>query len=140
MMSKIVFGIDVGGTAIKCGCFSEGGELLEKNEIPTRKENSGEYILSDISEYIKNMLDQDELERVLEDTYSALNDTNFLLDVIDKNKDEYSRLLKSKEVDLKIKEKLEKQTRRFKKAFPTMKLKGLGEAINQRIKKLKGEK
>ena len=51
-MSKIVFGIDVGGTAIKCGCFSEGGELLEKNEIPTRKENSGEYILSDISEYI----------------------------------------------------------------------------------------
>lgn len=65
--------------------------------------------LDKAKEYIKNMLDQDELERVLEDTYSALNDTNFLLDVIDKNKDEYSRLLKSKEVDLKIKEKLEKQ-------------------------------
>mgnify|MGYP001853118593 CR=1 FL=1 len=61
MMSKIVFGIDVGGTAIKCGCFSEGGELLEKNELPTRKENSGEYILSDISEYIKNMLVKMEL-------------------------------------------------------------------------------
>jgi hypothetical protein len=28
---------------------------------------------------------------------------------MDKNKDEYSKLLKSKEVDLKIKEKLEKQ-------------------------------
>lgn len=65
--------------------------------------------LEKAEEYVKNMLDQNELERVLEDTYSALNDTNFLLDVIDKNKDEYSRLLKSKEVDLKIKEKLEKQ-------------------------------
>lgn len=60
-------------------------------------------------EYVENMLDQDELERVLEDTYSALNDTDFLLDVIEKNKNEHSRLLKSKEVDLKIKEKLEKQ-------------------------------
>lgn len=65
--------------------------------------------LDKAKEYVKNMLDQDELERILEDTYSALNDTDFLLDVIDKNKDEYSRLLKSKEVDLKIKEKLEKQ-------------------------------
>lgn len=65
--------------------------------------------LDKAKEYVKNMLDQDELERILEDTYSALNDTDFLLDVIDKNKNEHSRLLKSKEVDLKIKEKLEKQ-------------------------------
>ena len=65
--------------------------------------------LDKAKEYVQNMLDQDELERVLEDTYSALNDTDFLLDVIDKNKDEYKRLLKSKEIDLKIKEKLEKQ-------------------------------
>ena len=65
--------------------------------------------LDKAKEYVENMLDQDELERVLEDTYSAINDTDFLLDVIDKNKNEHSRLLKSKEVDLKIKEKLEKQ-------------------------------
>lgn len=65
--------------------------------------------LDKAKEYVENMLDQDELERILEDTYSSLNDTNFLLDVIDKNKGEYKRLLKSKEVDLKIKEKLEKQ-------------------------------
>ena len=65
--------------------------------------------LNKAKEYVENMLDQDELERVLEDTYSALNDTEFLLDVIDKNKDEYSILLKSKEFDLNIKEKLEKQ-------------------------------
>lgn len=65
--------------------------------------------LDKAKEYVQNMLDQDELERILKDTYSALNDTDFLLDVIDKNKNEHSRLLKSKEVDLKIKEKLEKQ-------------------------------
>ena len=65
--------------------------------------------LDKAKEYVQNMLDQDELERVLEDTYSALNDTDFLLDVIEKNKNEHSRLLKSKEIDLKIKEKLEKQ-------------------------------
>lgn len=65
--------------------------------------------LDKAKEYVENMLDEDELERILEDTYSALNDTDFLLDVIDKNKNEHSRLLKSKEIDLKIKEKLEKQ-------------------------------
>lgn len=65
--------------------------------------------LNKAKQYLENMLVQDELERILEDTYSALNDTDFLLDVIDKNKDEYSKLLKSKEVDFKIKEKLEKQ-------------------------------
>lgn len=65
--------------------------------------------LNKAKQYLENMLVQDELERILEDTYSALNDTDFLLDVIDKNKDEYSKLLKSKEVELKIKEKLEKQ-------------------------------
>ena len=29
-MSKIIFGIDVGGTTCKCGTFSEEGELLRK--------------------------------------------------------------------------------------------------------------
>lgn len=34
---------------------------------------------------------------------------------------------------------LEKRTRRLRNAFPTMKLKEIGEAINSRIKKLRGE-
>lgn len=59
--------------------------------------------LDKAEEYVENMLAKDELERILKDTYSALNDTDFLLDVIDKNKDEYSKLLKSKEVDFKKK-------------------------------------
>ena len=36
-MSKIIFGIDVGGTTCKCGTFSKEGELLRKEEIPTRR-------------------------------------------------------------------------------------------------------
>ena len=40
------FGIDVGGTTVKCGLFQTDGTLVEKWEIPTRKENKGEYIPS----------------------------------------------------------------------------------------------
>ena len=32
-MSKIIFGIDVGGTTCKCGTFSKEGELLEKKRF-----------------------------------------------------------------------------------------------------------
>ena len=28
-MSKVVFGVDVGGTTVKLGCFNTEGELLE---------------------------------------------------------------------------------------------------------------
>ena len=35
MMNKVVFGIDVGGTTIKCGFFSDNGELIEK-KIPVK--------------------------------------------------------------------------------------------------------
>ena len=38
----ICFGVDIGGTTVKLGMFNEAGELLEKWEIPTRKENAGE--------------------------------------------------------------------------------------------------
>ena len=55
-MSKIIFGIDVGGTTCKCGTFSEEGELLRKEEIPTRKDEGGSLILPDISEYIKGVI------------------------------------------------------------------------------------
>ena len=35
---SIVLGIDIGGTTCKCGVFSVSGELLYKDEIPTRKD------------------------------------------------------------------------------------------------------
>ena len=52
------YGIDIGGTTIKCGLFEENGHLLKVNEIPTRKEECGKYILPDIADYIeKNNLE-----------------------------------------------------------------------------------
>ena len=47
-MDKYVFGIDVGGTTIKCGLFNTEGMVLDKWEIKTNKENNGVSILSDI--------------------------------------------------------------------------------------------
>ena len=55
-MKKYVFGVDVGGTAIKLGFFTVEGELLEKWEIPTRTENNSENVLPDIAEAIANKL------------------------------------------------------------------------------------
>ncbi len=51
-MKQFCFGIDVGGTTIKCGFFNTEGELLEKWEIPTRTEENGINILPDIAETI----------------------------------------------------------------------------------------
>lgn len=48
-MKTYAFGIDVGGTTIKCGFFKTSGELIDKWEIPTRKEEKGRYILEDIA-------------------------------------------------------------------------------------------
>ena len=39
-MKRYCFGIDVGGTTIKCGLFQTDGKLLEKWEVKTRTENS----------------------------------------------------------------------------------------------------
>ena len=50
---KYIYGVDLGGTTVKMGLFDgEGKELLEKWEIPTRKEESGAYILPDIAKAI----------------------------------------------------------------------------------------
>lgn len=40
LWKTIDIGVDVGGTSIKMGLFTTEGELLEKWEIPTRKENN----------------------------------------------------------------------------------------------------
>lgn len=57
-MGKYCFGIDVGGTSIKCGFFTAEGELLEKWEIPTRTENQGENILPDIAKSIQKKMEE----------------------------------------------------------------------------------
>lgn len=52
-MGKYVFGVDVGGTTVKLGLFDVEGNLLDKWEIPTRKDNGGENILPDVAASIK---------------------------------------------------------------------------------------
>lgn len=49
-MKKYCFGIDIGGTTVKCGLFNVDGEVLDKWEIKTRTENNGENIITDIAE------------------------------------------------------------------------------------------
>ena len=51
-MESYVFGVDIGGTTVKLGLFSAEGVLLEKWEIPSRKENNGASILPDIVQSI----------------------------------------------------------------------------------------
>ena len=44
----MVFGIDIGGTTVKLGLFSDNGELKEKWEVTTRKEKGGANIIPDV--------------------------------------------------------------------------------------------
>lgn len=55
-MSKKIFGVDLGGTTVKLGVFDPEGNVLEKWEIPTRKENAGKHILPDIADTIKEKM------------------------------------------------------------------------------------
>lgn len=48
-MAQYIFGIDLGGTTVKLGLFTTDGTLLDKWEIPTRTEDSGKFILPDIT-------------------------------------------------------------------------------------------
>lgn len=48
-MGQYIFGVDLGGTTIKLGLFTQKGILLDKWEVPTRTENEGEHILPDIA-------------------------------------------------------------------------------------------
>lgn len=62
-MKNYVFGVDVGGTTVKIGLFEASGILVEKWEIPTRKEERGSLILSDIAAAIEQKLDEREIPR-----------------------------------------------------------------------------
>ncbi len=49
-------GVDIGGTTVKLGLFEEDGTIVEKWEIPTRKDNGGATILLDVSTSIHTKL------------------------------------------------------------------------------------
>lgn len=62
-MKKYCFGIDIGGTTVKCGLFSVEGEILEKWEIPTRTENNGAAIVPDVAAAINAKIEEKNLDR-----------------------------------------------------------------------------
>lgn len=60
---KYCFGVDIGGTTVKLGLFQVDGTLVDKWEIPTRKENQGEYILPDTAKSIQENLKKHNVEK-----------------------------------------------------------------------------
>lgn len=62
-MKKYGFGVDIGGTTCKIGLFETSGTLVDKWEIPTRKENNGENILPDVAAFVMaKMVEKDILK------------------------------------------------------------------------------
>jgi predicted NBD/HSP70 family sugar kinase len=57
-MKPYAFGVDVGGETVKLGLFSADGTLLEKWEVPTRRERDGESILPDVAASVKGRMER----------------------------------------------------------------------------------
>ena len=60
---RYCMGVDVGGTSVKLGLFETEGKLMDKWEIPTRKENHGEQILPDVAASILGKLEEKKIQR-----------------------------------------------------------------------------
>ena len=57
-MKRYAFGVDIGGTTVKMGFFETDGNLLDTWEIPTRTEDNGKNILSDIAQAVEKKLEE----------------------------------------------------------------------------------
>lgn len=62
-MKKYGFGVDIGGTTCKIGLFEITGVLMDKWEIPTRKENGGENILPDVAASVEAKIKEKNISR-----------------------------------------------------------------------------
>jgi glucokinase len=60
---RYAVGVDVGGTTVKIGIFTEQAEVVSKWEIKTRKEENGKYILSDIADSVFAALKKEGIEK-----------------------------------------------------------------------------
>ncbi len=52
-------GVDLGGTTVKIGIFTENADIVSKWEIKTRKEENGRYILPDIAASVLENLEKE---------------------------------------------------------------------------------
>ncbi|MBO4697449.1 MAG: ROK family glucokinase [Lachnospiraceae bacterium] len=59
---KYLFGIDIGGTTVKCGLFTEDGKLTDKWEIPTDRTDKGANILRDVVKAIRDKAAEKKIE------------------------------------------------------------------------------
>lgn len=57
-MKPYAFGVDLGGNAIKIGLFQTTGNLVEKWTIPTRLEDHGSHLLSDVVDAIRAKMEE----------------------------------------------------------------------------------
>ena len=62
-MSQYVFGVDIGGTTVKLGYFDTEGNVLDKWEISTRKEDNGSRILPDVAASIEKKIKDAGIDR-----------------------------------------------------------------------------
>ncbi|MCR5271610.1 MAG: ROK family glucokinase [Lachnospiraceae bacterium] len=62
-MKNYGFGVDIGGTTCKMGLFKTDGTLVDKWEIPTRTENKGVAILSDVAAAIDAKLEEKNISK-----------------------------------------------------------------------------
>lgn len=58
---KYCFGIDIGGTTVKCGLFSVEGLLIDKWEIPTDKSEQGKKILKDVAATVADKMREESI-------------------------------------------------------------------------------
>lgn len=68
-MSRYAFGVDIGGTTVKIGLFDEEGNVLDKWEIPTNRENDGEAIIPDMA---KSLLAKMEEKGIAEESLAGI--------------------------------------------------------------------
>ena len=57
-MARYVFGADIGGTTAKIGLLTETGEKVDFWEVPTRTDNGGEFVLTDVAEAIRAKINE----------------------------------------------------------------------------------
>ena len=63
MNMRYCFGIDIGGTTVKIGLFSEEGKLMDRWEVPTRKESEPSGLLKDVKASLEKCLEEKKIKK-----------------------------------------------------------------------------
>ncbi|MBR4935130.1 MAG: ROK family protein, partial [Anaerotignum sp.] len=60
---RYCFGIDIGGTTVKIGLFSAEGKLMDRWEVPTRKESEPSGLLKDVKASLEKCLEEKKIKK-----------------------------------------------------------------------------